>query len=63
MDLQPRRSIGDTIQIKNGFKGENVLRERNVTISDAVQIFDHIDCVGGSSDSKGKGGPGFVSYD
>jgi hypothetical protein len=55
MDLQPRRPIRDTIQTKNGFKSQNALRERNVTISGAVQIFDQVDCVGGPSDSKGKG--------
>jgi len=55
MDLQPRRPIRDTIEIKNGFKSENALREGNVTISDAVQIFDEVDCVGCPSDSKGKG--------
>jgi hypothetical protein len=47
MDLQPWRRIRDTIEIKNGFKSENALRELNVAISEAVQIFDEVDCVGG----------------
>jgi hypothetical protein len=55
MDLQPRRPIRDTIEIKNGFKSENALRERNVIIRMRFQIFDEVDCVGGPSDSKGKG--------
>ena len=55
MDLQPRHPIRDTIEVKNGFKSENALRERTVIIRMWFQIFDEVDCVGGPSDSKGKG--------
>jgi len=55
MDLQPRRRIRDTIENKKRFETENALHELNVAISEAVQIFDEVDCVGGLPDSEGKG--------
>jgi len=47
MDLHPRRRIRDTIENKKRFETENALHELNVAISEAVQIFDEVDCVGG----------------